>query len=149
MVEFGNELGLAIECCRRNFRHSAEPNPLSLSDLDWSHFLRLVQFHRIEALAWTVLSKLNLPDDVRATLSEAAMHTASQNLRAEAECAALLGDFRRAKVSLLFLKGLPLGALAYDNAALKSAIDIDLLIDPAELRAAAELLTDEIGRAHV
>jgi hypothetical protein len=40
----------------------------------------------------------------------------------------------------LFLKGLTVGALAYRDPLLKSAIDIDILIDPADLESAAELL---------
>jgi hypothetical protein len=57
-----------------------------------------------------------------------------------AECHELAAQFESAGVPLLFLKGLTLGALAYGNSALKSAVDVDLLIDPADLSKAAELL---------
>jgi hypothetical protein len=45
-------------------------------------------------------------------------------------------------VPLTFLKGLTLGALAYGNPALKSAIDIDLLVDPEHLGKAAAVLRE-------
>ena len=67
---------------------------------------------------------------------------AAANLRAAAESRSLLSSFEAARVPLLFLKGLTLGALAYAKPALKAAIDIDLLIDRADLGRAAELLRD-------
>ena len=59
-----------------------------------------------------------------------------------AECQALRQSFERAGLPLLFLKGLTSGALAYRNPVTKTAIDIDLLIDPNDLRAAAGLLRE-------
>jgi hypothetical protein len=53
-----------------------------------------------------------------------------------------LSQFHTAGIPLLFLKGLTVGALAYGNAALKSAIDIDLLIDPGDLAPTSALLND-------
>jgi hypothetical protein len=61
-------------------------------------------------------------------------------LRAAAECRDLSAAFNSAGLALLFLKGLPLGALAYETASLKSSIDVDLLIDPAELERVSVLL---------
>ena len=52
----------------------------------------------------------------------------------------MLESFQTAEIPLLFLKGLPLGTLAYGNPAIKSAIDIDLLIDPQYLLSAAAVL---------
>jgi hypothetical protein len=63
-----------------------------------------------------------------------------QNLQSTAECRSLLERFEAAHVPLLFLKGLTLGALAYGNPAIKSAIDVDLLIEPNDLGKAVDLL---------
>jgi hypothetical protein len=100
----------------------------------------LLRFHRIEGLAWNALSCPNVPDEIRTELSEAAAAIAMQNLETTAECSTLLEAFEAAEVPLLFLKGTTLGALAYGNPALKSAIDVDLLIDPDHLLRAAALL---------
>jgi hypothetical protein len=52
----------------------------------------------------------------------------------------LLEAFDSAAIPLLFVKGLTLGALAYGNPAVKSAIDVDILIDAADLRQASKPL---------
>jgi hypothetical protein len=108
--------------------------------VDWREFLRLVQFHRIEGLAWNALAPAALPADIRETLAEAASAIAANDLRARSECRLLQSTFEAEGVPLLFLKGATLGALAYGNPSLKSAIDIDLLIDPADLGRAAAVL---------
>ena len=48
--------------------------------------------------------------------------------------------FEQANIPLVFLEGLTLSALAYGNPLIKSAIDVDVLIDPRDLTRAAEIL---------
>ena len=134
------EFRLAVDCCRLNFGGATKT--CDAGEVDWNLFLDLVQFHRVEGLAWNALSAnpSGVPDAVVAKLSAAAKAIAAQNLQAAVDCQALLERFDAAGVPLLFLKGLTLGALAYGNPALKSAIDVDLLIDPKDLGKAAELL---------
>jgi hypothetical protein len=136
------EFELAVQCCRNSFGVFEGASSVAFPAVtDWGRFLRLVRFHRIEGLAWDSLSAHDiLPAEVRSSLSEAAASIAAQNLQAAVECRTLLEAFGAANVPLLFLKGLTLGALAYRNPALKAAVDIDLLIDPADLGKAAALL---------
>jgi Uncharacterised nucleotidyltransferase len=137
------ELSLALECCAWSFSSVTHVGADgSLPDIDWSRFLRLVRFHRVEGLAWNYISSSDgsAPDAVRRALSEAAIRIAAQNLQTSAECRAIHEIFDAAQVPLLFLKGLTVGVLAYGNPALKDGIDIDLLIDPADLGKAADLL---------
>ena len=137
------EFELAVECCRASFAvPRAGPVVSPPNGLDWRRFIELVRFHRIEGLAWNGLSGSDsrLPDAVREQLSAAAAVVAANSLRTAVECAALQERFAAAAIPLLFLKGLPLGSLAYGNTALKAAIDIDLLIDPADLGPGTELL---------
>ena len=130
------ELQLAAECCRRNFR-GAVPRKLP-QPVDWVHFLRLVRFHRIEGLAHLALrDEEAVPRHIAEQLADAAASIAARNLRAAIECRSLLQAFEASGVRVLFVKGLTLGALAYGNPAVKSAIDIDLLIDRADLDRAA------------
>jgi hypothetical protein len=145
IMQFSTEFMLAIECCKRNFRGDYEPEVACLhTAIDWLYFLRLARFHRIEGLAWNYLSHLrqDVPQEIRSELSSAATAITVRNLQALTESSALLERFEAAGISLLFLKGLTLGALAYRNAALKAAVDIDLLVDPGDLEKAAELLGD-------
>lgn len=130
------ELQLAAECCRRNFRGVA-PQTLP-AGVDWDRFLQQAAFHRIEGLAHLALrDESAVPKSIADQLAAAARSIAAHNLRAAAECRSLLDAFEASGVPLLFVKGLTLGALAYGNPALKSAIDIDLLVDPADLDRAA------------
>ena len=142
-VRFSPELQLALDCCAFGFRNGAAARPTPHHNIDWLRFLELVRFDRIEGIAWNALSaKDSLPHDVRSTLSQAASAIAAENLLAIVQCRALLEQFQSARVPLLFLKGLTTGALSYTNSAIKSALDIDLLIDPADLDRACELLRD-------
>ena len=137
------EFRLAVECCRWAFTGAGEERIHQLSaDTDWAKLLRIVQYHRVEGLAWRALSKHadHMPGEVRDALSAAARAVAVNNLRAAVASQQLLDCFEAERVPLLFLKGLTIGALAYGNSALKMAIDIDLLIDPPDLGKAAELL---------
>ena len=137
------ELSLAVECCRRSFRTAARKQPpLPLEAVDWRKFIQLIAFHRVEGLAWNALSTRaeSIPECAREALAQAATAIAANDLRAKAACRQFLEEFEAEELPVLFLKGVTLGALAYGNAALKAAIDIDLLIDPADLRTAAELL---------
>lgn len=136
------EFRFLVDCCRRSFADAAFEDCLPPERIDWHRFLRLARFHRVEGLAWNALSAnpQALPEPVRSALAQAASRIAAQNLQAAAACRALLDTFEAANVPLLFLKGLTLGALAYGNPAIKAAIDIDLLIDPADLSHAAKLM---------
>ena len=146
---FGSaEFALAVECCRRAFPNSTA-TAIDLRSVNWDAFLRLVRFHRIEGLAWNGLAAIaEVPATVAEALKVAASTIAAENLRAKAECVRLLNRFEAATVPLLFLKGLTLGALAYRNPAIKSAVDIDLLIAPEQLPQAAEVLRERGYELH-
>jgi hypothetical protein len=136
------EFQLAVRCCRSAFEKASLDAPSS--GFDWPRFLDLVRFHRIEGLAWQALSGASpkAPEPVMARLSDAAAAIAATNLRASLNSGRLLTLFRSAHLNILFLKGVTLGALAYGNPALKAAIDIDVLVDAADLRRAAAILRE-------
>jgi hypothetical protein len=139
-VVISPELALALECCRWNFPASPR-RPLRVpNELDWPRFVRLARFHGIQGLAWAVLAGEELPQSAAVPLSADAKSIAAVNLKAAAECAALNSDFKAAGIPLLFVKGLTLGALAYGNALIKSAADIDVLVDEHEANRASQLL---------
>jgi len=138
------EFALALECCRSGFRSAREPAGPVPEAIDWSRFLNLVRFHRIEGLAAAFLAenKTAVPPDLVTNLTERAARIAARNLEAAADCRKLLAAFDAESVPLLFVKGLTVAALAYRNASVKNAIDIDLLIDRAHLGRAAGLLRE-------
>jgi hypothetical protein len=139
------EFRLAVECCRRSFAAGGDGAAFEPIDgIDWERFLRLVRFHRVEGFAWDSLfsAEVGIPAAAGASLRAASSHIAAQSLLARAECGRLFDRFNEAGIPLLFLKGVTLGSLAYRHPALKSAVDIDLLIDPLDLQKAAHLLRE-------
>ena len=141
-LEASGEFRLVVECCRRSFVGDEGRQPLETDRIDWDRFFRLIRFHRVEGLAWNALSHQasSIPTEVRRGLAERASQIATQNLRMLADHRRVQEVFQREGLPYLFLKGIALATLAYGNPAVKSAIDIDLLIDPADLERAAGLL---------
>lgn len=140
------ELDLAVECCRWNFSNENGEFVHRLSaEVDWPRFVRMVRLHRIQGLVWNSLAecRVALPLTQADSLSSDATAISATNLRTAVECARLLDAFERAAMSLLFIKGLTLGALAYPRPLLKMGWDIDLLIAPDQVLDAAELLRSQ------
>jgi hypothetical protein len=140
---FTLELDLLVGCCRSAFAAANAAEIPLLAKADWGRFVALARFHRVQGLVWDRLSNVAdlIPKDAAALLEGDAKAIAIANLRAAAESRLLRDAFDAAKMPLLFLKGLTLGTLAYRNPSAKTSIDIDLLIDPADLAEASELLT--------
>lgn len=137
------EFSLLVSCCRWNFANADEcRRPEIPGGMDWARFVRLARFHRIQGLTWNALAQCadGPPDDVREALSSDAKAIAATNMGIARECSGLWDDFKRSGLPLLFLKGLTVGALAYRSPLLKMGWDIDLLIDPRDLDAAADVL---------
>lgn len=135
------EFQLAVHCCRLAF----DPAFAVASDhpkLDWQLFYRLVQFHRVQGLVWKSLSSLGspVPGDVARRIADDAARIAAKNRQSLVECGALADALRSKGIDFLFLKGQPLGVLAYGTPWLKAAVDIDLLIAEAELADAVAIL---------
>lgn len=137
------EFQLAVECCRAAFAGEDRARIQRLyAAVEWDLFLRVTRFHRVQGLVWSALksSGTDVAAAVATALSNDTKVIAASNLKAAAEARELLGQFQRADIPVLFVKGLTVGALAYPNPMLKMGWDIDILIGEAALpRAAAEL----------
>jgi hypothetical protein len=134
------ELQLVIAACRSSVDGKQVEVPPD--DIRWSRFLALVNRHRVQALAWHGLKPMagEIPVEVTRTLDRQAHRIVATNLGAAAECARLHQLFGDAGITLLFVKGLTLGALAYRNPFLKMSMDVDLLVGLERLANAARLL---------
>lgn len=142
-METPPEFRFLAQCCQRAFAARQQHElPIEAGEIDWARFLRLARFHRVQGLAWASLapSRDVIPLAIAEALASDASEIAASNLRAASQCRELADSFGRAGIPLLFVKGLTLGALAYRNPALKMGWDIDLLIDPADVEPAADLL---------
>lgn len=143
-VHITPELRLIADCCRRNFG-GGSPALVALDPgLDWTRFVRLARFHRVEGLVRNALGAVlgGLPETAREALTSDAAAIAAANLRSAAECRRMLEAFTGAGLNLLFIKGLTLGVLAYGNAMTKAAVDIDLVVSGDQLEVAASQLAE-------
>jgi Uncharacterised nucleotidyltransferase len=142
-VAQSREFRFVVRCCQSAFADPAACGAFpKAKGLDWSRFLRLARFHRVQGLVWKGISggKSQVPASVSEALAADAIAIAATNLHVALHCRTLLADFMQTRMPLLFLKGLAVGTLAYGSAGVKSAVDVDLLIAPDELDCAAELL---------
>lgn len=134
------ELALVVACCGAAFGRRARP--VTGEGVDWSLFLRLARFHRVQGLVrkGVIEAGLPVPDEIAETLSSDAKAIAGTNLRAVAESVVLLELFETHGIPILFLKGVTLGELAYGNPTLKAAADVDLLVPGEAIEGAASIL---------
>ena len=140
-MELSPEFSLLVDCCRHAFGDGEGQGVEEHGDVQWPLFLRLVRFHRVQGLVWALPRfRERIPDEIAQSIAADASTIAADNLRASVEANRLLKAFLEAKLDALFVKGLTLGALCYPNLAVKSAVDIDLLVAEANLTSAADLL---------
>ena len=109
---------------------------------DWHRFLHVCHRHGIEALVGAGLlhASVELPEHVRSVLAGRATQIAASNLRRAAEESRLFNRFATAGVDLIFVKGTTGALLAYGSLAVKTALDIDMLVSAADLDRACALL---------
>ena len=142
---WSSEFALTVECCRRAYA-CGDPRPFRelAATFDWARFARIVRFHRVQGLTWEGLTSIGveIPTETASLLSAEARHVAAANLRMAVEARKIRAAFDQAGLALLFVKGLTTGALAYPDPMLKMGWDIDLLIDPAQLKGAAAMLAE-------
>jgi len=110
--------------------------------VDWDHILRLVIRHRIAGLVHDGLTRAQLviPLDIAREIGRQAATVVRQNLVFTAESVRLQRMFVKTGPSVAFMKGTPLALVAYGNLGLRHSRDIDLLVSPESMPAAASLL---------
>lgn len=137
------EFELLMACCRSTQSIQTVPDlHCSSAHVDWPTLLHLSRRHRVQGLVAQAIYKSRVapPPAIAAAIADDAAAVAEANLRAAAESKRLLECFGEAAVPLLFVKGLSLSALAYSDPFVKMSSDIDILVDPAHLEAAANVL---------
>lgn len=112
--------------------------------IDWRLFGRMARRHRVQGLVRSALKRagVSAPPDIAKSLDQAADAIAKQNLQIALESNRLKRTLEKAAIPVLFLKGISLGALAYDTILLKSGWDIDILVPRDSILAAAALLRE-------
>lgn len=142
------ELALVAACCRwpDDDQRRAAIAAAGQAVADWPRVAALAAAHRVEGLVDHGLrsAAIAVPEAVAEALAAAAAEIRLLNLRAMGEMLRLAAAFDRTGLPMLFLKGIPLGVRAYGTAILKRSLDIDLLVAPRDVVAAARVL-GELG----
>ena len=138
------EFQLVAACCRwppSPERDGAVTAAAALS-ADWPLVARIAERHRVEGLVWNALRQAGVavPAEAGERLRGAASRIARQNLVLTAESLRLAARLEEAGIRFLFVKGVALGALVYGSVGPKMGWDIDLLVPPVSLDAAAAAL---------
>lgn len=134
---------LAVAACRWSFSSdNADEIRLLSGTVDWADFLHMTRRHRIQSIASRSLREngISPPAAVAEALAADEVEIAAANLRSAAESFRLQEAFRDRSLSILFVKGLTLSALAYGDPFVKMSSDVDILIDPAALSDASRVL---------
>jgi hypothetical protein len=145
-VRLSTEFELVAACCRRPADAAADARIRALArGVDWPRVAAIAARHRVEGLVWDGLRRAGVtpPTAESDALREAAARIARQSLELARESLRLRRLFEAAGIDHLFLKGVSLGRIAWGSIGLKMGWDIDLLIAPASLEAAAALLERE------
>ena len=136
------EFALAVECCAPAADRAAKAKQFA-DNVDWTRFLALCRRHRIQGVVWRAIERfgLVLPEDIASQFAADAVQIATDGLKSASTAARLLGEFTNAGIPILFVKGLSLSKLAYDDPFVKMSHDIDVLV-PVEMidHAAARLI---------
>ena len=109
--------------------------------VDWEAFLALAQANRLLPLAHRALTeRTDVPETVRSRLSVFFAENGRHALALSAELRRLVGGMEGAGVRALAYKGPALAARAYGHLALRTYSDLDLLVAPDDVPAAAGVL---------
>jgi hypothetical protein len=128
---------LVVACCRDVPRGGALDSVRELAaGADPVQVAAVAKRHRVEGIVHHALSRAG----VSSPLADAAAHIARRNLVQAAEAKRVDDLLEAAAIARVFVKGATLEMLAWESLALKTSVDIDLLVDPARYRDACAIL---------
>ncbi|HYJ82747.1 MAG TPA: nucleotidyltransferase family protein [Allosphingosinicella sp.] len=137
------EFRLIAACCRWPPSPERDSALLAAAEgVDWDLAERIAARHRVEGLVWNALKQAGaaVPHETAERLRAASDRIMRQNLAITAESLRLAGLLDEAGIRKLFVKGVTLGVVAYGSIGPKMGWDIDLLVPPDAVEAAARVL---------
>jgi hypothetical protein len=114
-----------------------------LMDIDWELFLNLARHHRVYPLVYIKLKKQlegSIPDDVIQSLANDYRNNTFQMLHLSGEMESLFKLFDENKIQALMLKGPVLSLDLYGDLSLRTAKDLDILVQQRDIKKTDELL---------
>ena len=133
------EFRFLLDCLR--WQEGTLPAELIPPDLDWDFFLRTVQRHSVLPLVHRALGQHpGVPSPIRDVLDSLFRQSALRSLVLTAELMRLLDGFAEQGIPLLPYKGPTLAQQLYDDVAMRSFSDLDLLVRLGEVQRATDAL---------
>lgn len=132
-----------LACCRWPSSPARDAAVIAAAArVDWLRLLALARRHRVQGLVHYALAaaKVTISRATGDALAADAQRIAATNLHLAAESVRLIRRLETAGVPTVVVKGTALAALAYRTLATKMAWDIDLLVPPDAIDAAADVL---------
>lgn len=115
-------------------------------EVEWGTFLRLVDAHEVQALAYESLRRYadgRAPDTILKALKEWKIQISAKSLHHAAELLDLSGKFTGQGVDLLSLKGGLLSFQLYGDPGMRNSCDLDILVKQEKVDTACRLLEAE------
>lgn len=142
------EFDLLLQTARASLGEQAQARTVLLSEheVEWEHFLYLTQYHRVTELVYQALRKYApgaIKGDVENFLRNAAHRTVAYNMVLVGELGRLNRILAEAELPFITFKGPVLAQTAYGNLGLRSSVDLDLLIRPADFPRLQDLLIEQ------
>lgn len=120
------------------------PHQLGALSTDWDEVLALCAHHRVSALAYHGVALLGpaatVPVPVAEALKERATSNAMRLLQLSAETEALALALAERRIPMVLLKGMHLAAAVYPARGLREMIDVDVLVQKADVETALAVL---------
>lgn len=116
-----------------------------LTGLDWDHFGALVRQHKIQPLLIRGIRALGPEADgypALADLRSSQNRYTAGNMRRLQALAEVNGVFAREGIRMISMKGPLLSMELYGDPGMRTSKDLDLMVSPADLKRAGELLTE-------
>ncbi len=135
-------MNLLLQCARSQ----ASGVPLGaewLAPIRWDSFLELAGSHGLTAVAARVLRThtAELPADFQRTLAQAERRAVQQSLRLTEVLGEVAGVMEAQGIRALAYKGPVLSAQLFREAALREAVDLDVLVSPRDVWQAVEAMS--------
>lgn len=142
------ELRVVVDCVRTAIVDDEHDELAVEGPLDWNRVLELARYHGVgqllqqglETMASEGAPEYPVPDSVRTELSGAVQTKRLRNLAYTSELQEILNSFDARDIRALPFKGPVLSAAAYDDVTVREYNDLDLLVHPDDIPAAADLL---------
>jgi len=110
---------------------------------DWGEYLSLVNRHQIQAVSWAALSRVQVipvPDTVKQELESRTRSCRILGVQRSLVLAEVLGEFNRAGIPAMPLKGPVLSFELYGDVGLRASDDVDVQVPAEDLRRAMDCL---------